>query len=40
MSPPLFSNERNVYAEDGITYLPVYYVMFFQFDSEAVETFF
>jgi len=36
----VLSNERNVYAEDGITYLPVYYVMFFMFDSEAVETYF
>jgi len=36
----ILSNERNVYAENGITYLPVYYVMFFQFDFEAVETYF
>ncbi len=36
----VLSNERNVYAEDGITYLPVYYVMFFQFDSEAAEAYF
>jgi len=36
----VLSNERNVYTNNGITYLPVYYVMFFQFDYEAVDTYF
>ena len=26
----VFSNEQNVYTEQGITYMPVYYVMFFK----------
>jgi len=36
----VLSNERNVSTKNGITYLPVYYIMFFQFDSEVVETYF
>lgn len=33
----VLSNERNVYREEGITYLPVYYVMFFHNDVEFGE---
>ncbi|MGN1375521.1 MAG: ATP-binding protein [Prevotella sp.] len=29
----VFSNERNVYEEQGISYLPIYYTMFFQAES-------
>jgi len=36
----VLSNERNVYAGNGITYLPIYYVMFFRSDSETAETYF
>jgi len=36
----VLSNERRVYVEDGITYLPIYYVMFFQHDSEAGDVYF
>jgi len=35
-----FLRHTGLYAEDGSTYLPVYYVMLFQFDSEAAETYF
>jgi len=36
----VLSNERNVYSEAGITYLPVYYIMFFHFNLETVEKYF
>ena len=32
----VLSNEGRVYTENGITYLPVYYVMFFQYQSQVV----
>ena len=35
----VLSNERNVYLENGIIYMPVYYVMFFQNTSNVVEEF-
>lgn len=36
----VLSNEQQVYTkEDGITYLPVYYVMFFNNESNVVEEF-
>ena len=35
----VLSNERNVYVENGIIYMPVYYVMFFQNTSNVVEEF-
>lgn len=36
----VFSNEREVYAENGITYLPIYYIMFFHNDSLPLKPFF
>lgn len=33
----VFSNERNVFTKDGITYLPVYYCMFLQHPAESTE---
>ena len=35
----VLSNEQRVYTEDGITYIPIYYVMFFENVSNAVEQF-
>ena len=35
----VLSNERNVYVENGIIYMPIYYVMFFQNTSNVVEEF-
>lgn len=35
----VLSNERKVYTSDGITYIPIYYVMFFYNDSNVVEPF-
>lgn len=35
----VLSNEQNVYTADGITYIPVYYVMFFENISNVVEAF-
>lgn len=35
----ILSNEQRVYTEKGITYIPVYYVMFFQNISNVVEEF-
>jgi len=35
----VLSNEQNVYTEKGITYIPIYYVMFFQNASNVVEQF-
>ena len=35
----VLSNERNVYLENGIIYMPIYYVMFFQNTSNVVEEF-
>ena len=35
----VLSNEQKVYTKNGVTYLPVYYVMFFQNTSNAVELF-
>lgn len=35
----VLSNERRVYTENGITYIPIYYVMFFQNVSNVVEQF-
>lgn len=35
----VLSNEQNVYTKDGITYIPIYYVMFFQNGSDIVEQF-
>ena len=28
----VFSNERNVFEENGIIYLPIYYIMYFKAD--------
>lgn len=33
----VLSNEREVFTKKGITYLPIYYVMFFQFASQESE---
>lgn len=35
----VLSNEQRVYTEDGITYIPIYYVMFFENISNVVEQF-
>lgn len=35
----VLSNEQKVYIENGITYIPIYYVMFFQNTSHVVEEF-
>ena len=35
----VLSNEQNVFIKDGITYIPVYYVMFFKNISNVVEEF-
>lgn len=35
----VFSNEQKVYTEKGITYLPIYYVMFLENISNVVEQF-
>lgn len=33
----VLSNERNVYTEQGITYIPIYYIMFFENISSVVD---
>lgn len=35
----VLSNERNVYVKNGIIYMPIYYVMFFQNTPNVVEEF-
>lgn len=35
----VLSNEQRVYTEKGITYIPIYYVMFFQNTSNVMEEF-
>ena len=35
----VLSNEQKVYVENGITYIPVYYVMFFENISNIIDTF-
>lgn len=35
----VLSNEQHVYAKEGITYLPIYYVMFFTDESNAIVGF-
>ena len=35
----VLSNEQNVYTQNGITYIPIYYVMFFENNSNVVERF-
>lgn len=35
----VLSNEQRVYAKDGITYMPIYYIMFFENISNVVEQF-
>ena len=35
----VLSNEQNVFIKNGITYIPIYYVMFFQNISNVVEEF-
>lgn len=35
----VLSNEQRVYTEKGITYIPIYYIMFFQNVSHVVEQF-
>lgn len=35
----VLSNEQNVYTKWGITYIPIYYVMFFENISNVVDTF-
>ena len=35
----VLSNEQNVYTEKGVTYIPVYYVMFFENISNIVGQF-
>ena len=35
----VLSNEREVFVNNGITYIPIYYIMFFQNVSNVVEAF-
>ena len=35
----VLSNEQRVYTQNGITYIPIYYVMFFENNSNVVEQF-
>ena len=35
----VLSNEREVHIKDGVTYIPIYYVMFFRNESNVVEQF-
>ena len=35
----VLSNEQKVFTENGITYMPIYYIMFFQHVSNVVEQF-
>ena len=35
----VLSNEQKVYKENGITYIPIYYIMFFQNISNVVGEF-
>ena len=35
----VLSNEQNVYTHNGITYIPIYYIMFFENNSNVVEQF-
>lgn len=35
----VLSNEREVFVDNGITYVPIYYIMFFQNNSNVVEEF-
>lgn len=35
----VLSNEREVFTKDGVTYIPIYYVMFFRNESNVVEQF-
>ena len=35
----VLSNEREVFVDNGITYVPIYYIMFFQNISNVVEEF-
>lgn len=35
----VLSNEQNVYTEKGVTYIPIYYVMFFENISNVVGEF-
>jgi predicted AAA+ superfamily ATPase len=35
----VLSNEQSVYTENGVTYIPIYYVMFFQNRSNVVDVF-
>lgn len=35
----VLSNEREVFVDNGITYVPIYYIMFFQNSSTVVEEF-
>lgn len=36
----VMSSEQNVFIRDGITYLPIYYIMFFQYDSGTSDIYF
>ena len=35
----VLSNEQKVYMDAGVTYIPIYYIMFFENNSTVVETF-
>lgn len=35
----VLSNERNVYTKGNVTYIPIYYIMFFENISNVVEQF-
>lgn len=35
----VLSNEQKVYTKDGVTYIPIYYIMFFENVSSVIETF-
>lgn len=35
----VLSNEQTVYQKNGVTYIPVYYIMFFEPDNAVVGEF-
>ena len=35
----VLSNEQKVYTKNGVTYIPIYYIMFFQNNANPAELF-
>ena len=35
----VLSNEQKVYQKSGVTYIPIYYIMFFEPDDAVIGTF-